>query len=186
MGDLGDVALLFGHDLNPWHDGTQHSKHDVATCWNISLNGQQVGPLEALVHHCYWLSTWKGIYFQKVELIEGIPMKKRKKSRLKDEPFLKDGKLSKRGRTITYQSRGNIGHNKSICNGKGQAPRTCVNNAEASGCASRQAKPVVGHDGSGFGEVPNAYGLCLGVSQPGANVGVVLGESSVGGQPGAG
>nr|GEW37007.1 hypothetical protein [Tanacetum cinerariifolium] len=164
-GDLGDVASLFGHGLKPWHEGTHHSNHDVATCWNIALNGHQVGPLESLI---------------------GIPMKKRKRFRLEDEPFSKDGKLSKRGRTITCQSHENIGHNKLICNGKGQALRTCVNNAEASGYAFGQAKPVVGHDSSGVGEVPNAYGLCIGVSQPRADVGVVLGESSVGGQPSVG
>ncbi|GKE55832.1 hypothetical protein Tco_1495017 [Tanacetum coccineum] len=46
-----------------------------------------------------------------------------------DEPFVKDGKLSKKGRTITCQSCGNIGHNKATSKGQ------------------------VGQDGSGAGAV---------------------------------
>ncbi|GKB38391.1 hypothetical protein Tco_0883333 [Tanacetum coccineum] len=75
----------------------------------------------------------------------GRPRKKIKRSKHKDEPFVKDGTLSRKGRTITCQSCGNIGHNKATCKGKGG------NNAEASGSTSRQAqqtKPAVGQDGS--------------------------------------
>ncbi|GKC27232.1 retrotransposon-related protein [Tanacetum coccineum] len=60
------------------------------------------------------------------------PKKKRKRSKHEDEPFVKDGKLSKKGRTITRQSCGNIRHNKATCKGQGG------NNAEASGSASSQ------------------------------------------------
>ncbi|GJY83912.1 hypothetical protein Tco_0497288, partial [Tanacetum coccineum] len=71
----------------------------------------------------------------------GKPKKKRKRSKLEDEPFVKHGKLSKKGKTINCQSCGNIGHNKATCKGQGG------NNAEASASASgqaQQAKPVVG------------------------------------------
>ncbi|GJR35427.1 hypothetical protein Tco_1211111 [Tanacetum coccineum] len=71
----------------------------------------------------------------------GKPKKKRKRSKLKDEPFVKHGKLSKKGRTINCQSCGNIRHNKATCKGQGG------NNAEASASASgqaQQAKHVVG------------------------------------------
>ncbi|GJX01117.1 hypothetical protein Tco_0185030 [Tanacetum coccineum] len=50
--------------------------------------------------------------------------KKRKKSKFEAEPIIKYGKLSKRGRTITCQSCGNVGHNKSTCKGQGEAPPT--------------------------------------------------------------
>ncbi|GKA57172.1 hypothetical protein Tco_0756360 [Tanacetum coccineum] len=60
--------------------------------------------------------------------------KKRKRSKHEDAPFVKDGKLSKKGRTITCQSCGNIGHNKATYKGQGG------NNAEASDSASRQAQ----------------------------------------------
>ncbi|GKG21812.1 hypothetical protein Tco_0384407, partial [Tanacetum coccineum] len=52
------------------------------------------------------------------------------------------------------------------------------NNAEANGIAFGQAEQVelvVGQDGSGVVQVPNAYG---------SGVGVVIGLSVVGGQPG--
>ncbi|GJX54955.1 mutator type transposase [Tanacetum coccineum] len=58
------------------------------------------------------------------------PKKKRKRSKNEDEPFVKYGKLSKKERTITCQSYGNIGLNKETCKGRGG------NNAEAGGGAS--------------------------------------------------
>ncbi|GKE82396.1 hypothetical protein Tco_1552396, partial [Tanacetum coccineum] len=62
------------------------------------------------------------------------PNKKRKRSKHEDEQFVKDGKLSKKGITITCQSCGNIRRNKATCKGQGG------NNAEASDSASKQAQ----------------------------------------------
>ncbi|GJU68608.1 retrotransposon-related protein [Tanacetum coccineum] len=124
--------------------GIKSQGHLVITCWNMALNGCEIDR----------------------------PKKKRKRSKLEDEPFVKDDKLSKKGRTITCR---NIGHNKATCKGQGG------NNAEASGSASRQAQQAelfVGQDGSsgsGVGLVPNAYG---------SGVGFVIGLSTAGGQPG--
>nr|GEV03353.1 hypothetical protein [Tanacetum cinerariifolium] len=81
----------------------------------------------------------------------GRPKKKRKRSKHEDEPFVKDGKLSMKGRTITCQSCGNIGHNKATCKGQGRKATKGGNNTEGIGSASRQAqqtKPAVGQDGS--------------------------------------
>nr|GEW48474.1 hypothetical protein [Tanacetum cinerariifolium] len=67
--------------------------------------------------------------------------KKRKRYKLEDEPFVKHGKVIKKGRTITCQSYGNIRYNKATCKGQGG------NNAEAIDSASGQAQqsePVVG------------------------------------------
>ncbi|GJX44940.1 hypothetical protein Tco_0261616, partial [Tanacetum coccineum] len=64
----------------------------------------------------------------------GRPKKKRKRSKHEDDPFVKDDKLSKKGRTITCQSCRNIRHNKATCKGQGG------NNVESSGSASRQAQ----------------------------------------------
>ncbi|GKC68267.1 chloroplast stem-loop binding protein of 41 kDa b, chloroplastic, partial [Tanacetum coccineum] len=94
--------------------------------WNMALNDRPTPPLEAWVNPCCWLTTWRETYSHKV----GRPKKKRKRSKHEDEPFVKDGKLSKKGRTITCQSCGNIRHNKATCKGQGG------NNAEASGGAS--------------------------------------------------
>ncbi|GKA08730.1 hypothetical protein Tco_0688061 [Tanacetum coccineum] len=110
-------------------------KHAVGACWNMALNDRAKPPPEAWV---------------------GRPKKKRKRSKHEDEPFVKDGKLSKKGRTITCQSCRNIGHNKATCKGQGG------NNAESSGSASRQAQqaePTVGQDGSGRSGVGAVIGL---------------------------
>nr|GEZ16421.1 hypothetical protein [Tanacetum cinerariifolium] len=92
-----------------------------------------------------------------------------KRSKLEDEPFVKDDKLSKKVKTITCQSCSNIRLIKATCKGKESA---------------------VGHDGLGGSsvvQVPNAYGsgvsdvICLSVAggQPGrARVGVGVQNSS--------
>ncbi|GJT35535.1 heat stress transcription factor B-4-like protein [Tanacetum coccineum] len=106
-------------------------KHVVAACWNMALNDRAAPPLE----------TWVGRQNKKI-----------KRSKHEDEPFVKDGKLSRKGRTITCQSCGNTGHNKATCKGQSQKATTGGNNAEAGSSASRQAqqtKPAVGQDGSG-------------------------------------
>ncbi|GJR31443.1 hypothetical protein Tco_1107675 [Tanacetum coccineum] len=101
----------------------------------------------------------------------GRPKKKRKRSKNEDEPFVKDGKLSKKGRTNTCQSCRNIGHNMATCKGQSRKATTdSGNNVEASGSASRQAQqvePAVGQDGSGGSGVGAVLGLfvadCAGV-----------------------
>ncbi|GJX37842.1 hypothetical protein Tco_0251145, partial [Tanacetum coccineum] len=60
----------------------------------------------------------------------GRPRKKRKRSKHEDEPFVKDGKLSRKGRTIACQSCENTGHNKATCKGQGG------NNAEVIGLSA--------------------------------------------------
>ncbi|GJZ11572.1 retrovirus-related pol polyprotein from transposon TNT 1-94 [Tanacetum coccineum] len=145
-------------------------KHDVAACWNMVVNDRAAPPPETWVNPCYWLSTWKETYSYKIQPIcrtnyweksicpttllphkhhvqVGRPKKKRKRSKHEDEPFVKDGKLSRKGRTITCQSCENTGHNKATCKGQGRKATT-----EAIGSASRQAQqiePAVGQDGSG-------------------------------------
>ncbi|GJT36810.1 crooked neck-like protein 1 [Tanacetum coccineum] len=115
-------------------------KHDVAAYWNMVLNDRVAPPPEVWV---------------------GRSKKKRKRSKHEDEPFVKDGKLSKKGRTITCQSCGNIRHNKATCKGQGRKETR-----EASGSASRQAQqaePAAGQDGSG-----------------GSGIGAVIGLSAIG------
>ncbi|GKD64463.1 crooked neck-like protein 1 [Tanacetum coccineum] len=169
-------------------------RHVVAACWNMALNDRATPPPETWVNPCYWLSTWKETYSHKIQLIcgpnywekstcpttllppkhhvqVGRPKKKRKRSKHEDEPFVKDGKLSRKGRTITCQSCGNIRHNKSTCKEQGRKATTGGNNAKGSGSASRQAQQTeraVGQDGSG-----------------GSGVGVVIGLSATAGKGGA-
>ncbi|GKE81973.1 hypothetical protein Tco_1551973 [Tanacetum coccineum] len=101
----------------------------------------------------------------------GRPRKKRKRSKHEDEPFMKDGKLSRKGRTITCQSCGNTGHNKATCKGKGRKATTGDNNAEASGSASKQSQqiePTVGQDGSGGSGAGAVIGFSAAIGEGGA------------------
>ncbi|GKA38869.1 hypothetical protein Tco_0731420 [Tanacetum coccineum] len=134
-----------------WNGANKYQVSGLLACWNMALNDQATPPPE----------TWVG-----------RPKKKRKRSKHEDEPFVKDGKLSRKGRTITCQSCGNIGHNKATCKGQGLKATTGGNNAEGNGSASRQAQqtePAVGQDGS-----------C------GSGAGVVIGLSAAAGEGGAG
>ncbi|GKE41449.1 hypothetical protein Tco_1468733, partial [Tanacetum coccineum] len=125
-----------------WNGG---NKYHVSAYWNMSLNDRASPPPGSEKSTC---STT--LLPPKHHVQVGRPKKKRKRSKHEDEPFMKDGKLSKKRRTITCQSCRNIGHNKATCKGQGG------NNAEASGSASRQAQqaePAVGQDGSGGSSV---------------------------------
>ncbi|GJW31945.1 hypothetical protein Tco_0051977 [Tanacetum coccineum] len=155
--------LLNNISVRKWELTGIPCKHVVATYWNMALNDRVTPPLKAWVNPCYWLTTWRETYSHKV----GRPEKKRKKSKHEDEPFVKDGKLSKKGRTITCQSYENIRHNKATCKGKDRKATTGGNNAEASGSAYRQPQQPAGQYGSG-----------------GLGVGAVIGLSTTDGQGG--
>ncbi|GJU27684.1 heat stress transcription factor B-4-like protein [Tanacetum coccineum] len=151
-GSLGDQCVVdvvsMTCSCRKWELTGIPCKHDVAACWNMALNDWAAPPLE----------TWVG-----------RPKKKRKRSKHEDEPFVKDGKLSRKGRTITCQSSGNTGHNKATCKGQGRKATTGGNNAEAGGSASRQAQqtePAVGQDGSGGSGVARQDGREMGDGIP--------------------
>ncbi|GJW28375.1 heat stress transcription factor B-4-like protein [Tanacetum coccineum] len=140
-------------------------KHDVAACWNITLNDRAVPPPETWVNPCYWLSTWKKTCSHKIQPICGTkywekstcpttllppkhhvqvgrPRKKRKMSKHEDEPFVKDGQLS-------------------------------GNNVEASGSASGQAQqtePAVYQDGLGGSGAGAVIGLSVAAGEGGVGV----------------
>nr|GEW95885.1 retrotransposon-related protein [Tanacetum cinerariifolium] len=120
-------------------------------------------------------SIKKEAHLMKVQWNKGKLNKKRKRFKHEDEPFVKDGKLSKKGRTITCQSCENFRHNKATCKGQGRKATTGGNNAEANGGASRQAQhtePTVGQDGSGGSGVVVVIGLSHVDCEGGAGVGV--------------
>ncbi|GJS71330.1 hypothetical protein Tco_0704171 [Tanacetum coccineum] len=156
-----------------WNGGNKYQvlgipyKHVVAAYWNVALNDRAASPLEACVNPCYWLTTWRETYSHKVELINGTnywekstcpttllppkyhvkvgrPKKKRKRSKHKDEPFMKDGKL--------------IGNNEKA---SGSASRQ-----------AQQAEPAVGQDGLGGLGVGAVIGLAVADCAGGAGVGV--------------
>ncbi|GKE58100.1 crooked neck-like protein 1 [Tanacetum coccineum] len=139
-------------------------KHAVAACWNMALNDRATPPLETWVNPCYWLRTWKETYSHKIQPICGTnywekstcpttllppkhhvqvgrPKKKRKRSKHENKPFVKDGKLSRKGRTITCQSCENIGQNKAICKGQGG------NNAKGNGLSATAGEGGAGDPG---------------------------------------
>ncbi|GJX44054.1 heat stress transcription factor B-4-like protein [Tanacetum coccineum] len=82
--------------------------------------------------------------------VVGRPRKKKKRSKHKDEPFVKDSRLGRRGRTITCQSCGNTGHNKATCKGQGRKATT------------------VGQDGSGGSGAGTVIGLSAAAGEGGA------------------
>ncbi|GJY98520.1 heat stress transcription factor B-4-like protein [Tanacetum coccineum] len=164
-GSLGDQCVVdvvsMTCSCKKWELTGIPCKHVVAACWNMALNDRATPSPETWVNPCYWLSTWKETYSHKIQPICGTkywekstcpttllppkhhvqvgrPRKKRKRSKHKNEPFVKDGKLSRIRRTITCQSCGNTRHNKATCKGQGQKATTVGQD---------------GSDGSGVGAV---------------------------------
>nr|GEW36588.1 hypothetical protein [Tanacetum cinerariifolium] len=139
QGSLGDQCVVdvvsMTCSCRKWELTGIPYKHAVTACWNMALSDRVAPPPETWVNPCYWLSTWNETYCHKIKPIcksnyweksscpktllppkhhvqVGRPKKKRKRSKHEDEPFVKDGKLSRKGRTITCQSCENIRHNK--------------------------------------------------------------------------
>ncbi|XP_076957409.1 uncharacterized protein LOC143632877 [Bidens hawaiensis] len=54
-----------------WELTAMPCKHAVAALWNMSQNGIDVGVVEEWVDEVYWLDTWKKVYMNTVEPING-------------------------------------------------------------------------------------------------------------------
>nr|GEU55156.1 hypothetical protein [Tanacetum cinerariifolium] len=90
----------------------------------------------------------------------GRPLKKRKRSKHKDESFMKDDKLSKKGRTITCQSRRNTRRDKATY--KGQGSTVGQDGSGGSGVGA-----VIGlSTADGQGGVGGPGGACVGSQEP--------------------
>ncbi|GKD16441.1 hypothetical protein Tco_1205599, partial [Tanacetum coccineum] len=118
-------------------------KHVVAAIYNMSKNSVGVGIPKQWVHAAYKLETWAHVYSFKVNPCNGRdmwpivdsrtviipplykppisrPPKKRKKSN--DEiasQSASSGKLSRKGKSVSYGKCGNVGHNRKGCRGQG-------------------------------------------------------------------
>ncbi|GJX90361.1 reverse transcriptase domain-containing protein [Tanacetum coccineum] len=105
LGSLGDQCVVdvvtMTCSCRKWELTGIPYKHAVAACWNMDLNDRATPPRNI-----------------------GRPRKKRKRSKHEDEPFVIDGKLSRKGRTITCQSCKNTRHNKATCKGQGRKATT--------------------------------------------------------------
>nr|GFB65624.1 hypothetical protein [Tanacetum cinerariifolium] len=182
LGSLGDQCVVdvvtMTCSCNKWELTGIPCKHAIVACWNMAQNDRAAPPPESCVNPCNWLSTWKETYSHKIQPICGTnywekstcpttllppkhhvqvgrPKKKRKRSKHKDEPFVKDGKLRRKGRTITCQSCKNIGHNKAACKGQRQKETT---------------EPAVDQDGLGGLGVGDIIGLSAAAGEGGAGV----------------
>ena len=117
-------------------------RHAVAVIYDMANNGMDVGLPEDYVHESYKLDTWKNVYSFKINPVSGkqywekyecpttlIPPKqvakpgRPQKSRRKSAGevcLVKDGKLSRKGKTVTCVLCKGKGHNKRSC----KAPTT--------------------------------------------------------------
>nr|GEU37915.1 hypothetical protein [Tanacetum cinerariifolium] len=114
-------------------------KHAVAAIYNMAENRLEPGIPETWVHQSYWLKTWEEMYRFKINPCNGPdlwppsdslviltppdyrtpigrPPKKRKKSAAElYDVMVKDGKLSRAGKTVTCKKCGQKGHNSRSC-----------------------------------------------------------------------
>ncbi|XP_023758056.1 uncharacterized protein LOC111906539 [Lactuca sativa] len=115
-------------------------RHDVCVIWDKIENCENAPHVDEWVHPCYRLSTWKAMYFNKFDPLNGrsmwpksdcpftlLPTKhktqvgrpKKKRMRGVDEPNSQVAKLSRKYLVITCSKCHNKGNNSRTCKGQG-------------------------------------------------------------------
>ncbi|GKE29794.1 mutator type transposase [Tanacetum coccineum] len=157
-GQYGDQCVVNVEERScscrKWDLTGMSCKHAVAAIWNMAENGLEPGIPETWVHQSYWLKPWEEMYRFKINPCNGPdlwpssdspiiltppdyhtpigrPPKKRKKSVAElYDGMVKDGKLSKAGKTITCTKCVQKGDNSRSCKGQrgGQSTGTPMPN----------------------------------------------------------
>ncbi|XP_052625000.1 uncharacterized protein LOC111916210 [Lactuca sativa] len=115
-------------------------RHVVCAIWDKIENGENAPHVDEWVHPCYRLSTWKAMYFNKIDPLNGrtmwpksdcpftlLPPKhktqvgrpKKKRRRGVDEQTSQAGRLSRKYLAVTCSKCHNKGHNSRTCKGQG-------------------------------------------------------------------
>nr|KAJ0210468.1 hypothetical protein LSAT_V11C400206000 [Lactuca sativa] len=115
-------------------------RHAVSAIRNKIENGEDAPDVEDRVHPCYKLSTWRAMYLNKIDPINGRLMRpkndcpftltppkhhtqvgrpKKKRRRSVDEPNSQTTKLSRKFIAVTCSKCHNKGHNSRTCKGQG-------------------------------------------------------------------
>nr|KAJ0217331.1 hypothetical protein LSAT_V11C300107430 [Lactuca sativa] len=96
-------------------------KNIVYAIWNKIENGESAPDVEDWVHPCYTLSTWRAMYLNEIDPVNGhlVVRPKRKRKRGVDEPNSQPIKLSKKFLTVTCLKCHNKGHNSRTCKWQG-------------------------------------------------------------------
>ncbi|XP_071718120.1 uncharacterized protein [Rutidosis leptorrhynchoides] len=113
-------------------------KHAVAALNNMALHSENTQVPEQWVHPVYWLETWKKTYQSTIKAVNGSalwekatgqttllppirvacagrPNKNRRKGMDENDSMVKNGKLSRLGKTLTCGNCRGDGHNKRTC-----------------------------------------------------------------------
>ncbi|XP_022007853.1 uncharacterized protein LOC110907135 [Helianthus annuus] len=140
-----EMCVLMVDSDKKWDLTGMPCKHAVAAIWDMSRNSIDAGIPEEWVDDVYWLSTWKKVYDNVIEPINGLemwtpsecpttlippkhhtqvgmPKKKRKKAfgeKELEKEFDKGCKMTRKGTTIKCGKCGNTGHNVRSCKGQG-------------------------------------------------------------------
>nr|KAJ0213420.1 hypothetical protein LSAT_V11C400211110 [Lactuca sativa] len=149
-GMLGELTKLHAYDqyvvnLNEqscssrfWEIIGFPCRHVVCAIWDKIENGENAPHVDEWVHPCYRLSTWKAMYFKKIDPLNGRSMwpksdypftlnppkhktqvgrPKKKRRRDVDEPNNQAGKLPMKYLAVTCSKCHNKGHNSRTCKG---------------------------------------------------------------------
>ncbi|GJV54776.1 hypothetical protein Tco_1455781 [Tanacetum coccineum] len=138
--------------------------NEVACIFNMTDNGMQVGFPEDWVHQSTRLQTWKTVYSFKINPVPGRefweksqlpsrlippyipsqigrPGKKRKKSAGEVTEMVKNGKLTRKGGTVTRCKYGQKGHNKRSCKGPSVAGSGSASVSQTPTSATQPRRP---------------------------------------------
>ncbi|MFS7931778.1 putative transcription factor interactor and regulator CCHC(Zn) family [Helianthus anomalus] len=140
-------------------------RHAVAVIWNMTQHGQDVGIPESWVSEVYWIETWKKVYANTIDGVNGVvmwtpsqcpitlrppkhhkqvgrPKKKRKKSAEElSQPIVKNGKMIRVGSTVTCTKCKGKGHNQRSCKGDaGHSQKTARATSKSTARPAPQSK----------------------------------------------
>ncbi|XP_052624980.1 uncharacterized protein LOC128132443 [Lactuca sativa] len=129
-------------------------RHGVCVIWEHIQNGEKAQQPEYWVHPCYKLETWRAMYCNKIDPINGRSMwpksrcpttlippthhtqvgrPKKKRRRAIDEASNQSKKLSRKFLTVTCSKCHNKGHNSRTCKGQGGSSQRAVGGSSQGG-----------------------------------------------------
>nr|KAJ0203611.1 hypothetical protein LSAT_V11C500260030 [Lactuca sativa] len=139
------TGMMFDQYVVNLKERTCSCRHGVCAIWKHIQTGEKAQQPEYWVHPCYKLETWRAMYSNKIDPINGRNMPKKKRRRAIDEPINQSTNLSRKFLIVTCSKCHNKGYNSRTCKGQGGAV-----GGSSQGGVGRSSKDAVGGTSQGL------------------------------------